>query len=122
MSDTSAYLESHLSKANDIVVILGLECSAMSNSAAELAEVQDGLSERETAILEFEKTWWQSKASKEMEIRDRFDMSVTRYYQVLNSLIDREDALKHDPLLVKRLRRLREQRQRERSAARLATR
>lgn len=93
----------------------------MSTPAAEVG-VADGLSERDAAILEFEKSWWQSKASKEMEIRDRFDMTVTRYYQILNNLIDTEAALRYDPLLVKRLRRLREQRQRDRSAARLATR
>ena len=80
------------------------------------------LTEREMAILDFEKSWWQAKAAKEIEIRDRFDMSASRYYQILNSLIDRPEALAHDPLLVKRLRRMREQRQRNRSAARLTVR
>ena len=80
------------------------------------------LSDRETAILDFEKSWWQAKAAKEIEIRDRFDMSASPYYQILNSLIDRPEALAHDPLLVKRLRRMREQRQRNRSAARLTVR
>lgn len=80
------------------------------------------LSERETAILDFEKSWWQARVSKEVEIRERFDMSASRYYQILNSLIDRPEALVYDPLLVKRLRRLREQRQRNRSAARLTVR
>jgi hypothetical protein len=46
-------------------------------------------------------------------------MSATRYYQVLNTLIDRSEALAHDPMLVKRLRRLRSARQRARSARRL---
>ena len=46
-------------------------------------------------------------------------MSSTRYYQVLNALIDRPEALVHDPLLVRRLRRLRASRQRQRSARRL---
>jgi hypothetical protein len=46
-------------------------------------------------------------------------MSATRYYQVLNALIDRADALAEDPLLVRRLRRLRAERQRVRSARRL---
>jgi len=80
------------------------------------------LSDRETAILDFEKSWWQAKAAKEVEIRERFDVSASRYYQILNSLIDRPEALAHDPLLVKRLRRMREQRQRNRSAARLTVR
>ena len=63
-----------------------------------------------------------AKAAKEVEIRERFDVSASRYYQILNSLIDRPEALAHDPLLVKRLRRMREQRQRNRSAARLTVR
>ena len=46
-------------------------------------------------------------------------MSATRYYQVLNALIDTQAALEHDPMLVKRLRRMRAQRQRARSARRL---
>ncbi|WP_341729305.1 DUF3263 domain-containing protein [Brooklawnia sp.] len=80
------------------------------------------LAEREAAILDFEKSWWQAKAPKETEIRERFNLSAARYYQILNALIDRPEALEHDPLLVKRLRRLREQRQRNRSASRLSTR
>jgi len=74
------------------------------------------------AILDFEKSWWQARAPKETEIRERFSLSAARYYQLLNALIDRPEALEHDPLLVKRLRRLREQRQRTRSASRLANR
>ena len=77
------------------------------------------LSERDAAILDFERTWWQYAGAKEQAIRDKFDLSATRYYQVLNALIDREDALAHDPLLVKRLRRMRQSRQRARSARRL---
>lgn len=80
------------------------------------------LTEREMAILDFEKSWWQARAPKETEIRERFNLSAARYYQLLNALIDRPEALEHDPLLVKRLRRLREQRQRTRSASRLANR
>lgn len=77
------------------------------------------LSGRDAAILDFERTWWQYAGAKEQAIRDEFDLSATRYYQVLNALIDREDALAHDPLLVKRLRRMRHSRQRARSARRL---
>ena len=80
------------------------------------------LTEREMAILDFEKSWWQARAPKATEIRERFNLSAARYYQLLNALIDRPEALEHDPLLVKRLRRLREQRQRTRSASRLANR
>jgi hypothetical protein len=77
------------------------------------------LSEREAAILDFEKQWWSLPGTKETEIRERFDLSAPRYYQLLNQLIDTPQALIHDPLLVKRLRRQRAMRQKERSARRL---
>ena len=77
------------------------------------------LTERELAVLAFERQWWKYAGAKETAIKDLFDMSATRYYQVLNSLIDRPDALIADPMLVKRLRRLRTSRQRTRSARRL---
>ncbi len=80
---------------------------------------QDGLSERDHAILAFERQWWKYAGAKEQAVRDLFDMSATRYYQVLNALIDRPEALASDPMLVKRLRRLRASRQRARSARRL---
>lgn len=77
------------------------------------------LSQRDCEILEFERQWWKYAGAKEQAVREKFDMSSTRYYQVLNSLIDRTDALAFDPLLVRRLRRLRAARQRARSARRL---
>lgn len=77
------------------------------------------LTDRDQAVLEFERHWWKYAGAKEQAIRDQFDMSSTRYYQVLNALIDRPEALEHDPLLVRRLRRLRAARQRARSARRL---
>ena len=79
----------------------------------------DGLTDREREILAFERQWWKYAGAKEAAIRDLFGMSATRYYQVLNALIDRPDALVADPMLVKRLRRLRATRQRTRSARRL---
>jgi hypothetical protein len=77
------------------------------------------LSERDTAILEFERQWWKYAGAKEQAIRDQFEMSSARYYQVLNALIDQPEALEADPLLVRRLRRLRASRQRQRQARRL---
>ena len=77
------------------------------------------LTERESEILSFERQWWKYAGAKEQAVRDLFDLSATRYYQVLNALIDRPEALVHDPMLVKRLRRLRSTRQRTRSARRL---
>ena len=83
---------------------------------------ESGLTERELAILEFERQWWQYAGAKEQAIRDQFSMSATRYYQLLNALVDRHEALVHDPMLVKRLRRVRAARQRQRSARRLGVR
>lgn len=77
------------------------------------------LSERDRDILDFERQWWKFAGAKEQAVREKFDMSSTRYYQVLNALLDRPEALEHDPLLVRRLRRLRAARQRQRSARRL---
>jgi hypothetical protein len=77
------------------------------------------LTEREQEILAFERQWWKYAGAKEQAVRELFDMSSTRYYQVLNALIDRSDALAFDPMLVKRLRRMRQSRQRARSARRL---
>lgn len=71
------------------------------------------------AILDLERSWWKYAGVKEAEIRSRFDMSATRYYQVLNALIDRSEAMAYDPMTVKRLRRLRAQRQTTRNAHRL---
>ena len=77
------------------------------------------LSARDAELLAFERQWWKFAGAKEQAIRDKFAMSATRYYQVLNALIDKPEALVQDPLLVKRLRRLRATRQRLRSAKRL---
>ncbi len=83
------------------------------------ATLSTDLSERELAVLAFERQWWKYAGAKEQAIRELFDMSATRYYQVLNSLLDSPAALAHDPMLVKRLRRMRTSRQRARSARRL---
>lgn len=83
------------------------------------ASAADRLSERDQAILAFERQWWRFAGAKEQAIRDQFDMSATRYYQILGGLIDRPEALAFDPMLVKRLRRMRTARQRARSARRL---
>jgi hypothetical protein len=83
-------------------------------------EVGDGLTERERQILAFERQWWRRAGAKEQAIRDLFEFSSTRYYQLLNGLLDSADALAYDPVLVKRLRRLRASRTRIRSAGRVA--
>src|SRR5262249_46848795 len=70
-------------------------------------------------ILAFERQWWKFAGVKEDAIKELFSMSATRYYQVLNALVDRPEALAADPMLVKRLRRLRASRQKARAARRL---
>lgn len=72
------------------------------------------LTDREREILTFERQWWKYLGAKEAAIRELFDMSGTRYYQVLGALIDRPAAWEYDPMLVKRLRRLRDERKRRR--------
>ncbi|WP_333618764.1 DUF3263 domain-containing protein [Dietzia sp.] len=85
--------------------------------AADTADAQDasGLSERELAMLDFERQWWRFAGSKDEAIRAKFDVNATRYFQQLNKLLDTQEALEHDPLLVKRLRRLRDSRQKARA-------
>lgn len=77
------------------------------------------LTERQVAILEFERQWWKFAGAKEAEIRERFDCSSTAYYREMNAVIDSPAALAYDPLLVRRLLRLRRARQHQRSSRRL---
>jgi Protein of unknown function (DUF3263) len=75
---------------------------------------EPGLSRRERAILEFERGWWREAGTKRRAIRARLGLSASRYYEVLDHLIDDPDALSYDPLLVRRLRRDRAARRRQR--------
>lgn len=79
------------------------------------------LSERDRAILDFERSWWLEPGPKELSIRSRFDLSPTRYYQVLNELLESPDAIAYDPLVVRRLRRMRDRRRRARFEGRSAS-
>ena len=72
------------------------------------------LTVRDKAILDFERTWCTEAGPKDTAIRERFELSGTRYYQLLTELIDDGDALEYDPLLIRRLRRDRERRRRAR--------
>jgi hypothetical protein len=87
--------------------------------AVSIGDGNGALSRRDREVLAFERQWWKYAGAKEQAVRELFDMSATRYYQVLNALIDTPEALAADPMLVKRLRRLRAGRQRQRSARRL---
>ena len=77
-------------------------------SAQEESAINTGLSDLEVRILDFEGNWWRYAGAKEAAIKELFDVTAPRYYQLLNDLIDRDDALAASPMLVKRLRRLRE--------------
>jgi len=70
----------------------------------------DGLTDTERAILAFEAEWRRHAGAKEEAIRAELDMTPARYYQLLGRLIDEAAALEFDPMLVKRLRRLRDRR------------
>jgi Protein of unknown function (DUF3263) len=75
---------------------------------------ETALTDREEQILAFEAKWWKHAGSKEQAIRDAFELSSTRYYQLLNGLLDNPAALERDPVLIGRLRRLRSTRARTR--------
>ena len=79
------------------------------------------LTERDKAILDFERAWWSEAGSKETAIREQFELSGTRYYEILGELLDAPEAMDYDPLVTRRLRRQRDRRRRERYEARPAT-
>ena len=72
------------------------------------------LTDDDRVILDFEQGWWLMPGSKEDAIRSQLDMSPSSYYRALAELLDDPEALAYDPLLVRRLRRTREQRRRAR--------
>ena len=89
---------------------------ARTEQSGDNSELIDGLTRREHDVLAFERQWWKYAGAKEQAIRDLFDMSSTRYYQILNALIDTPEALAVDPMLVGRLTRLRDARRAARRA------
>jgi hypothetical protein len=76
----------------------------------------DELTKRDIEVLDFERSWWKHAGVKEQAIKERFDMSATRYYQLLNELLENAAAMDQDPILIKRLKRLRSYRQKQRVA------
>ena len=92
------------------------EASVESNLGVSVQVSGAGLSRRDHEMLRFEQLWWRRAGAKETAIRDLFGVPPTRYYQALNALVDRPEALAADPLLVRRLRRLRSTRQQKRSS------
>ena len=92
--------------------------SALEESAE---EPDSGLSERFQRILNFEREWWQHVGAKEEAIRSQFGLSAARYYQLLNTVIDMPEAVRHDPMLVGRLQRARDARTRARATRTFTT-
>ncbi|MEU4551495.1 uncharacterized protein DUF3263 [Micromonospora violae] len=84
------------------------------DESAPATDPAPGLTERERAILAFEQQWWRHAGAKEQAVRDTFGLSSTRYYQLLNALLDNPAALAADPVLISRLQRLRSSRARNR--------
>ena len=78
------------------------------------------LTEREKDILEFEQSWWSLSIPREQAVRDRFELTETEYVEVLEMLIATEAALEAEPLLVRRLRRMKDRRRQEHVARRTA--
>jgi hypothetical protein len=72
------------------------------------------LTERDKAILDFERAWWHETGPKEALIQERFELSATRYYEILGELLENPEAYEYDPLGVRRLRRMRDRRRRAR--------
>lgn len=70
------------------------------------------------SVLDFEKHWWRHQGNKAAQIQARLGLTTARYYRLLNAAIDHPDALSHDPMLVKRLRRLRDVRKARRRRSR----
>jgi len=82
-------------------------------------QLSNGLTKIEIEMLDFERTWWRYAGVKESSIKELFNLTPPAYYQLLNNLIDRSEALLAEPILVKRLRRLRDSRTAQRSSSKL---
>ena len=74
------------------------------------------LSDRDRAILDFERGWWVQPGSKEEAIKARLDLSATRYYELLGDLVESAEAEEYDPLVVRRVRRARARRRQARAS------
>lgn len=93
----------------------------MSSNTALAAQGQTAdLSQQERQILDFERQWWKHAGSKEQAVTELFGFSASRYYQMLNVLVDSAAALAYDPMLVKRLRRMRQARYEARTSRQVA--
>ncbi|MDE0874274.1 MAG: DUF3263 domain-containing protein [Acidimicrobiales bacterium] len=78
------------------------------------------LSQRDRAILDFEQSWWESATPRDQAVREQFQLTESEYAEVLNQLVASEAALLAEPLLIRRLRRLRDRRRQQHIARRTA--
>ncbi|CAM3295587.1 DUF3263 domain-containing protein [Stackebrandtia soli] len=79
------------------------------------SEVPDGLTRAQYDLLRFEGRWWRSAGAKQQAIRDEFGCDAIEYYQRLADLLDEPAALRAEPTLINRLRRVRDARRRART-------
>lgn len=93
----------------------------MAAQREQAGQPDSGLPERERSILDFERQWWRHAGAKEEAIRSQFSLSAARYYQLLNAVIDTPAAVRHDPMLVRRLQRARDARTQARAARSFTT-
>jgi hypothetical protein len=100
------------------VTVASLATVSRSSTEGKAGEVA-ALDQRDRELLDFEREAWKLRMSKERAIRERFGFSAARYHQLLNRAIDRPEAIVYDPMLVRRLRRIRDARRRKRTAGRL---
>ena len=84
--------------------------------------VEEPLDQRLRDVLDFERESWKLEIPKERAIRERFGFSAARYHQLLGRALEMPQALEYDPMLVRRLHRVRDARRRRRLAGRLGVR
>ncbi|MFT4864715.1 MAG: hypothetical protein ACI9CV_001293 [Ilumatobacter sp.] len=65
------------------------------------------LSERHAAMLDFERSWWTNDDPRDQVVRARFQCSPEEYDAEIAVVLENPDAAEHDPLVVRRLKRLR---------------
>lgn len=100
------------------VTVASLASVSRSSTEGKAGEVA-ALDLRDRELLDFEREAWKLRMPKERAIRERFGFSAARYHQLLNRAIERPEAIAYDPMLVRRLRRIRDARRRKRTAGRL---
>ena len=84
--------------------------------------IESELDDRSRDLLDFERECWKLEVPKERAIRERFGFSATRYHQLLNRVLEAPEAIAYDPMLVRRLLRVRDARRRKRMARQLGVR